>query len=357
MNVVTNEMIYDSEKNIRIYSMDNGSISLEVSNLGCRILNLECPDEKGKKGDVLLGLDNFADYKHDTAYFGAVLGRVANRIKNAEFVLNNKTYKLAANNACNHLHGGVEGFDKKLFQAESIDNGLRFCYLSKAGEEGYPGNLKLVVEYTLKDSSLIINYVAECDQDTVVNFANHMYFNLTGDGKTIRNHLLKINADKICCVDNTCMATGDKINVANTPFDFREFKTIEECLLSQHNQLDNAKGLDHPYIISNKSKPKIYEYDEINGTALPYQAFLNDPISKRMLKIYTTTPAIHVYTGNYLADGCIGKNGVPYDGWSGVALETEALPNAINTDDKDTVILRKGEIFKSQSIYSFELVK
>ena len=348
---------FDSNRGIKVFILDNGYIQIKVTNLGCRILDILMPDKNGNKKDILLGLDNLNDYYKDTAYFGAVLGRVGSRIKDARFTLNEVEYKLAANNAGNHLHGGINGFDKKVFKVDELEQGLRFTYTSADGEEGYPGCLTLRVEYIVKNNSLIILYQAESDKDTIVNFTNHMYFNLGNNSEYIGKHLLKINANKVLCVDKDCMVTGDILEVVDTPFDFRNEKAVEDCLNKNHDQLVNAKGIDHPYIISNEEAAVMYDMEEIGNKEIPYQITLSDSESKRMLRIYTTAPAVQVYTGNYLEGGCIGKGGKAYKDWSGIALETECFPNAINTENKDQVILKAGDIFKSQSVYSFFVMK
>ena len=198
------ELLKELDNGIRFYSMENEVLKLVVVNMGCRIMEILAPDASGKRSDVILGLKNIEDYANDPAYFGAIIGRVANRIGDARFSLNGKTYELYANNGKNHLHGGKEGFDKKIFDVTPLENGLRFHYLSKDGEEGYPGNLNLYVTYTLDDNTFSIHYEADTDADTVVNFTNHLYFNLSNTLEKVTEHSLQINADYIGCVDDTC---------------------------------------------------------------------------------------------------------------------------------------------------------
>lgn len=334
------ELLKELDNGIRFYSMENESLKLVVVNMGCRIMEILAPDASGKRSDVILGLKNTEDYANDPAYFGAVIGRVANRIGDARFTLNGKTYELYANNGKNHLHGGKEGFDKKLFDVTPLENGLRFHYFSKDGEEGYPGNLNLYVTYTLDDNTFSIHYEADTDADTIVNFTNHLYFNLSNTLEKVTEHSLQINADHIGCVDDTCLATGELLPVKDTPFDFNEMKKIGQDIEEDHIQLKNAFGYDHSFVLKGEER----------------QLTLEEPVSGRRLVISTTAPVVQVYTGNFLKDGCIGKAGRVYENREGVALETQLMPNAIHTEENPSVILRKGEKFESTTNYIFETI-
>lgn len=334
------ELLKELDNGIRFYSMENESLKLIVVNMGCRIMEILAPDASGKRSDVILGLKNIEDYANDPAYFGAVIGRVANRIGDARFTLNGKTYELYANNGKNHLHGGKEGFDKKLFDVTPLENGLRFHYFSKDGEEGYPGNLNLYVTYTLDDNTFSIHYEADTDADTIVNFTNHLYFNLSNTLEKVTEHSLQINADHIGCVDDTCLATGELLPVKDTPFDFNEMKKIGQDIEEDHIQLKNAFGYDHSFVLKGEER----------------QLTLEEPVSGRRLVISTTAPVVQVYTGNFLKDGCIGKAGRVYENREGVALETQLMPNAIHTEENPSVILRKGEKFESTTNYIFETI-
>ena len=303
------ELLKELDNGIRFYSMENESLKIVVVNMGCRIMEIHTPDASGNKSDVILGLKNIEDYVDDPAYFGAIIGRVANRIGDARFTLNGKTYELYANNGKNHLHGGKEGFDKKIFDVTPLENGLRFHYFSKDGEEGYPGNLNLYVTYTLNENAFSIHYEADTDADTVVNFTNHLYFNLSNTLDKVNDHYLQINSDYIGCE-------------------------------ADHIQLKNAFGYDHSFVL--------------NGTE--NQLTLEEPVSGRRLIISTTAPVIQVYTGNFLKDGCIGKAGRVYENREGVALETQLMPNAINTEENPSTILRKGDKFESNTKYVFEIM-
>lgn len=334
------ELLKELDNGIRFYSLENESLKIVVVNMGCRIMEILAPDASGKRSDVILGLKNIEDYANDPAYFGAVIGRVANRIGDARFTLNGKTYELYANNGKNHLHGGKEGFDKKLFDVTPLENGLRFHYFSKDGEEGYPGNLNLYVTYTLDDNTFSIHYEADTDADTIVNFTNHLYFNLSNTLEKVTEHSLQINADHIGCVDDTCLATGELLPVKDTPFDFNEMKKIGQDIEEDHIQLKNAFGYDHSFVLKGEER----------------QLTLEEPVSGRRLVISTTAPVVQVYTGNFLKDGCIGKAGRVYENREGVALETQLMPNAIHTEENPSVILRKGEKFESTTNYIFETI-
>ncbi|MBR5338039.1 MAG: galactose mutarotase [Lachnospiraceae bacterium] len=320
-----------------IYSLENDVLRLTVTNLGCRILSLYAPDREGNCEDVLLGLNDLTDVKNDTAYFGAVIGRVANRIKNATFSLNDKTYTLAANNNGNHLHGGLRGFDKRVFDARPASDGIIFTYRSADGEEGYPGNLDVTVGYSLKGNALNIRYEAVSDKDTIVNLTNHMYFNLSGGKRDILDHTLRLAASKVALVDENCMSTGEIISVSDTPFDFRNPRPVRDGARSDHPSIIAARGLDHPYVLDKG----------------PDQIDLSDPESGRTLTISTDAPSVQVYSGNYLSGAVAGKSGKPYDDYFGIALETQILPNAINSPDREKVILRAGETFTSETTYTF----
>lgn len=334
------ELLKELNNGIRFYALENEALRLVVVNMGCRIMEILAPDASGKRSDVILGLKNIEDYANDPAYFGAVIGRVANRIGDARFTLNGKTYELYANNGKNHLHGGKEGFDKKIFDVTPLENGLRFHYLSKDGEEGYPGNLNLYVTYTLDDNTFSIHYETDTDADTVVNFTNHLYFNLSNTLEKVTEHSLQINADYIGCVDDTCLATGELLPVKDTPFDFNKMKKIGQDIEEDHIQLKNAFGYDHSFVLKGEER----------------QLTLEEPVSGRRLIISTTAPVVQVYTGNFLKDGCIGKAGRVYENREGVALETQLMPNAINTEENPSTILRKGDKFESNTKYVFEIM-
>lgn len=334
-------MITEKRDNgIVFFEMKNEEVRIKVTNLGCHILSIFMKDKDGQEDDIVLGFENVEDCSHDGSYMGAVVGRVANRIKGAKFQLNGKTYSLKANNGENHLHGGLEGFNQKLFQYECLEDGLRFYYISPDMEEGYPGSLHLAVSYRLVGNTFYIDYSGICDQDTIINITNHTYFNLSGGKEKIYHHQLKVCADQIACVDKNCLATGEFMNVERTPFDFREFQALGEHINEEHEQLRLAGGYDHSFLL-NTSKE---------------QAVLYDPSSRRMVLVSTTLPAIQVYTANFLAGGCNGKSGKPYENRDGVALEAQYLPDSIHIEKEPKVILKRGQEYKAAVSYRFEVL-
>jgi Galactose mutarotase and related enzymes len=338
MNNETKIKIIESRDNgIKIFEMANDKLKVITTNLGCHILSIFAPDRNGKFEDVVLGFENVEDCSKDGSYMGAIVGRVANRIAKASFDLNGKHYKLAANNGENHLHGGIIGFNQKLFDYEIREFGIRFSYISPDGEEGYPGTLTLKVDYVLHGDCLEINYSATSDQDTIVNITNHSYFNLSGGNEKIYHHELMIDADKIACVDKNCLATGEFRNVYDTAFDFTSFHELGERINDDDIQLKNAGGYDHSFIL-NQGTEQIRLYHKASG---------------RELIITTSLPTVQVYTGNFLEGGCNGKNGKPYENRDGVALETQMLPDSIHLEKEPAVILRKGEEYKAHTSYRF----
>lgn len=339
--MVKTEKIGNYNENISIYCLENEYISMKVTDLGCRILELWVPDREGRKRDIVLGLKDLSDNVNDSAYFGAIVGRVCNRTKNASFTLNGVTYKLAENNSPNHLHGGPMGFDKRIFEARTTSKGMTFHRMSPDGEEGYPGNLDLTIDYILEDNTFTIRYFATTDKDTPVSLTNHVSFNLEGQDKTVLDHFLKVDADKVCCIDDHIMATGEIVEVEGSVFDFRKGKKIAKGIDPENDQIKNANGgIDHHFIFNEVSdgSPQIELWSEETGIKVA---------------IGTSAPGVQVYTGNFFAQGCAGKTGKPYGDRTGVALETQFMPNAINSDHPECVILRKGKEYRSETKYTF----
>jgi aldose 1-epimerase len=324
---------------ITFFEMKNEQLTVKVSNLGCHVLSIFTRDRNGEAEDVVLGFEKVEDCKHDGSYMGAIVGRVANRIGDAKFHLNGTLYELAANNGPNHLHGGREGFNQKLFEYEIIEDGIVFTYLSPDMEEGYPGNLSVTITYRLKDNAFIISYEGVADQDTLANMTNHMYFNLSGGKEKIYHHQLFVAADQIACVDENCLANGTFMNVEGTAFDFRTFHELGERINAEEEQLILAGGYDHSFLLDQEED----------------QAVLYDQQSGRKLTISTTLPTMQVYTGNFLAGGANGKGGKPYENRDGVALETQFLPNSIHIEKEPKVILRKGQKYQAVTSYKFEV--
>jgi aldose 1-epimerase len=296
--------------------------------------------------DVVLGFDNLAGYLNSPPYIGTIIGRYANRIAKGRFTLNGKEYQLAANNGPNHLHGGLKGFDKVLWQAKSFPakNGaaIALTYLSRDGEEGYPGNLSVQVIYTLTEANeLKIDYLATTDKDTLVNLTNHSYFNLSGTDGDILGHLLQIHADYFTPTDATAIPTGDLRDVNDTPFDFRKLTAIGERIERDDEQLKLGKGYDHNFIVKG------------NFGQLRPAAKVVEPLSGRVMEVLTTEPGVQLYSGNYLDGSKIGKGGKPIKFRTGFCLETQHFPDSPNQPKFPTTVLRKGEKFTSTTIYKF----
>lgn len=339
INIMTECKVIEKKDNgVDIIEISNPEVKVVVTNLGGHILSIFTKDRNGEFADIVLGCERIEDCLTDGAYMGAMVGRVANRIGNGRFTLNGKEYVLAKNNGKNHLHGGVDGFHKKVYSYEFVPGGVKFFGFSPDGEEGYPGNLDYSFTYKLTGGEFSIVYEAETDQDTIVNFTNHSYFNLSGGSEKIDHHKLRVNAEKISCVDDSCLAAGKFMDVKGTPFDFKEFHEIGERIDESHPQLKFGCGYDHSFLLNHVE----------NQIELVHEA------SGRKLTISTMMPAVQVYTGNFLADGAVGKNGKPYENRAGVALETQFMPNSINIEEDPKVILRKGEHFYSSTIYRFE---
>lgn len=333
------KVIEKDEHGIVFFEMDSGDLQIRMTNLGCHILSVIAKDKEGRPGDVVLGYQDVRDCFHDTSCMGAVVGRVANRIGNASFTLNGVVYPLKANNGKNHLHGGERGFDLKLFDYKIVDNGVRFHCDSPHMEEGYPGRLALDVTFLLKKNKLSILYDAVSDQDTLFNPTCHIYFNLSAGEENIENHLMKINADAIACVDENGLAYGEFLPVEGTPFDFRQSHSIGQALSSNHSQLMNAGGIDHSFLFAGQG-----------------EVTLSHEETGRRLTIRTDMPAVQVYTANFLAGGCPGKEGVPYENRAGVALETQFVANSIQIEKNPKVILKKDQNFHSRTEYIFDCI-
>jgi aldose 1-epimerase len=318
-------------------SNDNG-MEVNIMNFGGIITSLKVPDQDGVSDNIVLGFDNLEDYLSGHPYFGALIGRYGNRIANGSFEIDGTEYQLARNDGNHHLHGGEIGFDKVLWNADITDEGsLKLTYLSEDGEEGYPGNLEVTVIYTLTDDNeLVIDYGAETDQATHVNLTAHSYFNLSGDlSSDILGHTLKINAGNYTPVDSELIPTGEIRNVENTPFDFRNFHEVG----SRIDQVDG--GYDHNLVL-----------DGTSGE-LRLAAELVHRETGRKLSLYTTEPGIQFYSGNFLDGSLAAPDGTPYGQYAGLCLEPQHFPNSPNESGFPSTILRPGERYESQTIYSF----
>jgi len=311
-----------------------------IMNYGGTITNLLVADKNGQKGDVVLGFDSLSGFlQKGNPYFGALIGRYGNRIANGKFTLDGKTYALATNNNGNHLHGGIKGFDKVVWNVDAAsDSALHLSYNSKDGEEGYPGNLQVKVVYSLdNDNALKIDYTASIDKACPINLTNHTYFNLSaGKDSTILDHELMIDADRYTAVNDKLIPTGQLPSVKNTPMDFTKAKRIG-------NDIDKVKGgFDHNWVLNKKDE------------SLSLIATLYHPASGRFMEVYTTQPGVQFYTGNFL-DGTLtgGKNGAKYVQHSGLCLETQHFPDSPNQPSFPSTVLKPGETYHQVTVYKF----
>ena len=332
-----------------LYTLRNASgAQVQITNYGGIVNAIRVPDKNGARGDVALGFPTLDGYLHDKAgtYFGALVGRYANRIAKGRFTLDGKNYKLATNNGVNHLHGGVRGFDKQLWKAKTmmLKNGpaLELTLFSPAGQEGYPGNLNVRVRYTWEnDNALRIVYHAVTDAPTVVNLTNHTYFNLRGAGlSTILDHQVRLNADRYTPIDATSIPLGKLAPVAATPFDFRAFHSIGERIGADNAQLKNGQGYDHNFVLNGKS-------GQLRRAATVYE-----PVSGREMRVETTEPGIQLYTGNFL-NGMKGKYGRVYPRRSGFCLEAQTFPDSPNHANFPSATLRPGQTYQQTTVYRF----
>jgi aldose 1-epimerase len=335
---------------IEVFTLANArGIEVRAIEFGAIIVSLTAPDRSGRSADVVLGYDTLADYvSKNTPYLGGVVGRYANRIAKGRFTLDGQEYKLATNNAPNHLHGGVKGFDKVAWSGEPVTGsdgpGVAFTYTSRDSEEGYPGTLKAKVTYTLNDrNELIVEYLATSDKPTHVNLSQHSYFNLSGGDRNILDHQLTIDADRFTPVDETLIPTGELAPVAGTPFDFRKPVAIGARIEDKHVQLLRGRGYDHNFVLL---KPN-------TASELSHAARLVDPASGRTLDIATTEPGVQFYSGNFLDGTLKGKKGRVYAQRWGLCLETQHFPDSPNRPNFPSTILRPGEEYRSRTVFTF----
>ncbi|MDA9201698.1 galactose mutarotase [Flavobacteriaceae bacterium] len=338
------------DQNIEKYRLENSNgVVVELLNLGGIITSIKTPDSNGKIADIALGFDDPKQYLDRHPYFGAIIGRFGNRIAGGSFSLDDKDYQLAINNGSNHLHGGIKGFDKVFWDAESFSDinssEVVLHYLSNHMEEGYPGNLSVSVTYTLtNDDILKVRYEASTDQKTIINLTQHSYFNLSGDFTAqIFDHELMLNADAFLAVDENQIPTGAYRAVAQTPFDFSSFKTMGKDFNAESKQLEIGNGYDHCFII-NPSE-----------TAMVEAAVVHHPKSGRVMKVFTDQPGVQLYTGNFLDNTLTAKNGGTYGPQTGFCLETQHFPDAPNQSNFPTTVLNPGESFTSETWFQFSV--
>jgi aldose 1-epimerase len=336
---------------IQLFTLKNSKgMEVKVTNFGAIITSIKVPDRNGQFADVTLGYDDVAEYINavDKPYFGAVVGRYGNRIAKGKFTIDGKEYSLPINNDPNSLHGGIIGFDKVVWDAETVgDNGVKLTYLAKDMEQGYPGNLTATVTYTLTDDNeIVVDYHATTDKATPVNLTQHAYFNLKGEGEgAILDHELVINADRYTPVDETLIPTGELAPVAGTPFDFRQAKTIGRDIEQAHEQLKFGGGYDHNWVLNR----------EKGDGELELAATLYEPKSGRMLEVLTTEPGVQFYCGNFLTGVLKGKSGKPYVHRGGLCLETQHYPDSPNQPNFPDTILKPGETYESKTVFKFSV--
>ncbi len=331
---------------IEQYTLTNeNGLVLKVITYGAIITELRVPDRTGALGDVVLGFDRLEPYETKSPYFGAAIGRVGNRIARGRFTLDGKTYTLAINNAPNHLHGGLKGFDKVVWKAAASKDakgapGVSFEYTSADGEEGYPGTLHVTMTYVLNNANeLVIRYRATTDKDTPVNLTNHTYFNLSGRG-SILDHVLRIAASRFTPVDDTLIPTGAIAPVAGTPMDFTAGKPIGRDLGLLANR---PQGYDHNFVLDS------------GGGHLALAASVYDPASGRALDTLTDQPGVQFYSGNFLDATVTGKNGAIYHQHEAFCLETQHFPDSVNHPNFPSTILHPGQVYHSTTIYRFSV--
>ena len=332
---------------VRLYSLTNANgLKAQVMTYGAIVTSLEVPDRKGQMDDIVLGYDNLQDYIKETPYFGAIVGRYGNRIAKGKFTLDGVTYTLATNNNGNHLHGGVKGFDKVVWEDQPVWRpdgvGVKLSYLSRDGEEGYPGNLKATVTYILtNDDELRIEYEATTDKATPVNLTHHGYFNFTGAERDILGHELMLNADRFTPVDAGLIPTGELRPVAGTPMDFTRATAIGARIENDYEQLQFGGGYDHNWVLNKEGKD------------MTLAAVVYEPTSGRVMKVYTTEPGIQFYAGNFLDGTLTGKEGKVYKHRYGFCLETQHYPDSPNKPDFPSTILHPGQKYETTTIYRF----
>jgi aldose 1-epimerase len=337
-------------KPVEIYTLQNpNGVEARICNYGGIIVSLKAPDRQGHMDDVVLGYDSLDGYLTNSPYFGAMIGRYGNRIAKGKFNLDDVSYTLAVNNGPNALHGGLKGFDKKVWRAKVIKSqcgpALQLTYRSKDGEEGYPGNLKVTAVYTLMpDNGLRLEYTATTDKDTVLNLTQHSYFNLAGHGDVL-GHKVFIDADKFTPVDETLIPTGELRDVEGTPFDFRQPTAIGARIKQDDRQLKFGNGYDHNWVLNHP----MGHLDVI--------AQVSEPTTGRILEVLSTEPGLQFYTGNFLDGSNVGKGGEVYNFRNAFAMEPQHFPNSPNQPDFPPVVLRPGQVYHNTIIFRLSATK
>jgi aldose 1-epimerase len=335
-------------KRVTLFQLKNvNGMEADIATYGATVTRLTAPDRSGRWDDVVLGFDRIEDYPGKSPYFGCIVGRYGNRIAKGQFKIGGKTYQVPVNNGPNSLHGGKVGFDKAIWAGKVLSSGaepaVEFTMTSPDGDQGYPGNLKVRVVYTLtKANGLRIDIEARTDKDTVTNLTNHSYFNLQGAGaRDCMDHEVRIFADKIVPVSSDLIPTGSLMDVAGTPFDLRNRPPIGSRIDMTHEQLGYGRGFDHTFVV--------------NGTfgKLRPAAEVFEPVTGRLMTVMTTEPGVQFYTGNFLDGSLVGKGGTHYPFRYGFCLETQHFPDSPNQPNFPTTLLKKGQVMRSTTVYQF----
>lgn len=334
-------------KKVDLYTLTNGTITMQVTNFGARVVSLWTPDREGKMADIVLGYENIDRYVNNTGerFLGAVVGRVANRIGAGKFTLDGKEYNTPLNNNGQTLHGGLKGVDMVVWDVEYVaDNAITLHLVLPDGTDGFPGNLDITMTYTLTpENEFEVTYHAKTDKKTIVNLSHHSFFNLKGEaGGTITDHILTIKADKVTPTDANLIPTGELLPVEGTPFDFREPHAIGERIDAEHEQLKNGKGYDLNWVIAREDNGQVETV-----------ATLYEPTSGRCMDVATDQVAIQFYSGNFFDGTYNGKYGKPLKFRESVALETQKHPDAINHDNFPSIILNPDEVYTQVCVYKF----
>lgn len=349
MNLVKSVFGTVNGSTISRYTMSNeAGVSVTVTNYGAIITSLKAPDGQGKTADVVLGYDTLNDYVRDEIYMGSLVGRYANRIKGGVLNIGHSSQQLPCNRPGVHLHGGNQGFNKKIWDVETAQDergpGLHLSLTSPDGDEGYPGTLLARVSYTLTENSeLIIDYQAETDKPTVVNLTQHSYFNLAGRGD-ITSHVLQINGSEYTPVGPDLIPTGELAPVDTTPFDFRSPRRIDQAIAEEGNRKKSGEGFDHNYVL------------DTQGDITRIAATLYDEQSHRIMTVFTTKPGMQLYTGNYLDGRRRGRGGVGFFKHAALCLETQYFPDSPNQPLFPSPILLPGDVYRHTTIYQFGLL-
>ncbi len=327
---------------VDLYTLKNEKIETSITTFGGRVVTLKVPDRAGKVADVVLGFDSLDGYLKTNPYFGAIVGRYANRIAHGTFMLDGKTYMVPKNDGDNALHGGLKAFDKRVWDGKIEGDSLVLHYLSKDGEEGFPGNLSVTVTYSLSGGDLKIDYAATTDKDTVLNLSNHSYFNLKGQGEgTILDHELTMMADRFTPVNQALIPTGQLLKVEGTPMDFRTPHVIGARINENYEQLKFGRGYDHNWVLNS------------TGGSLNLAAKVHEPTTGRVLEVLTTQPGLQFYTGNFLDGTITGKGGKVYKQRYAFCMETQHFPDSPNHPAFPTTELKPGQKFHNITVFRF----